>query len=123
MGETRIWMNFVTWLSVFYTSTAFRQSQVEGIRTIGQERRYGAANACDVASKTFQLRSRELGVENAHLQFPHTRPNRSLNPVPVQAPYVWRPSRSIVYGVWMRAKQTYFLNDGCEVRVEPKLLL
>ena len=45
MGETRIWMNFVTWLSVFYMSTAFRQSQVEGIRTIGQERRYDAANA------------------------------------------------------------------------------
>ncbi|KAH9986395.1 hypothetical protein BJV77DRAFT_1029354 [Russula vinacea] len=45
MGETRRWMNFVTWLSVFYTSAAFQRSK--GRRNppiIGQERRYCAAN-------------------------------------------------------------------------------
>jgi hypothetical protein len=35
-----------------------------------------------------QLGSRELGVANTHLQFPHTRTNRSFNPVPIHALYV-----------------------------------
>jgi hypothetical protein len=66
----------------------------------------------------YQLRSRELGVKNAHLQFPHTRANRSCNPVPVQAPYPWFPSRSIVYGVGVRAKKT---RRGVWGLVEPKV--
>ena len=56
----------------------------------------------DDHGRNTQLRLRELGVKNAHLQFPHTRANRNFNPVPVQAPYVWCPSRSIVYGVGVR---------------------
>ena len=31
MGETRRWMNFVTWLSIFYTSATFQRCLVEGI--------------------------------------------------------------------------------------------
>ena len=60
---------------------------------------YGVEN---VSLKMYQLRLRELGVKNAHPQFPHTRANRNFSPVPVQAPYVWCPSRSIVYGVGVR---------------------
>jgi hypothetical protein len=48
----------------------------------------------------------QLGVKNAHLQFPHTRANHNFNPVPVQAPYVWCPSRSIAYDAGVLAKQT-----------------
>ena len=113
MGETRRWMNFVTWLSVFYMSAAFQRSK--GRRNppiIGQERRYCATNPWAMALKMNQLRSRELGVQNAHVQFPHTRANRSCNPIPVQAPYPWCPSRSIVHGVgvrewWERSKPTF----------------
>jgi hypothetical protein len=71
-----------------------------------------------------RLRSRELGVKNTHLQFFYTLTNHSFNPVPIQAPYVWYPSRSIGYGVGVRAKQTVtgFLNEACGVRVELKVL-
>ena len=48
----------------------------------------------------------QLGVKNAHLQFPHTRANHNFDPVPVQAPYVWCPSRSIAYDAGVLAKQT-----------------
>ena len=55
MGETRRWMNFVTWQSVFYTSAAFQRSQ--GRRNppiIGQERRYCAANHRSEAVKMYR---------------------------------------------------------------------
>jgi hypothetical protein len=53
---------------------------------------------------------------------PHS--NRSFNPAPIQAPYVWYPSKSIEYGVGVRAKQTVtdFLNEACGLRVELKVL-
>ena len=56
----------------------------------------------NVSLKMYQLRLRELGVKTTQLQFPHTRPNRNFNPLPFQAPYVWYPSKSIMYGVGVR---------------------
>jgi hypothetical protein len=73
----------------------------------------------------YQPRSRrELGVKNAHLQFPQTHTNRSFNMAPVQARYVWYPSRSFGYGVGVQANDAnrLFLDEPCGVRVEPKAL-
>jgi hypothetical protein len=50
--------------------------------------------------------------------------NRSFNMAPVQARYVWYPSRSFGYGVGVQANDVnrLFLDEPCGVRVEPKAL-
>ena len=42
----------------------------------------------DMKLKVMYKTNYQLGVKNAHLQFPHTRANRNFNPEPVKAPYV-----------------------------------